>query len=218
MRQKLTNERRYASGPCAKVVHKLRHTGIPASQCYTVRGESTQTTNMSYYVEKPSPKFQARFWAATIPLDNDDHHDYVKENEGEEKTYTTHDEEQDQTYEGRHVHVWVAVVHDKSGIKKRITKFAAKQRMCSALRMHGWNITDVPYLAPLRDRMGYERYMDKTVGDDGQHHEAGTPRQQGGRAGHSVEHTAQHEHQGQPTAAHTIPLDVAVHGDRRSPR
>ena len=64
----------------------------------------------------------------------------------------------------------MAVMDGDSGQKKRITKRMACQRLISALRMTDMENIDIPYLAPLSNRIAYEKYMDKTaarVDDEG---------------------------------------------------
>ena len=102
----------------------------------------------------------------------------MNENAGQAHTYTTpasdndvvirwgHLEDSDKTYNGKHVHVWVAVLHITTGLKKRITKRMAYQRLTSALRMCELPIVDIPYIAPLNNRLAYESYMDKSHTDE----------------------------------------------------
>ena len=77
-----------------------------------------------------------------------------------------HVEEADKVMNGKHVHVWLAVMDGNTGCKKRITKRMAHQRLTSALRMVEMDIVDIPYLAPLSNRPAYETYMDKSNADD----------------------------------------------------
>ena len=132
----------------------------------------------NYCLQKHSVKYQARFWAATLPIRTEWQEEYVTENAGLTNTYTTpasdndviirwgYPEDKDKNYQGRHVHVWMAVMNGDTGVKKRITKHAAHQRLTSALRMCEYENIDIPYLAPLSNRLSYERYMDKANVND----------------------------------------------------
>ena len=72
-----------------------------------------------------------------------------------------HVEEADRVMNGKHVHIWIAVMDGNTGQKKRITKRMAYQRLTSALRMCDMDVVDIPYLAPLSNCPAYETYMDK---------------------------------------------------------
>ena len=129
----------------------------------------------SFASDNHSVKYQAQYWCANVPIDTEEQEEYVKENAGNICSYTTpasdndvlirwgHQEEKDRNYDGKHVHVWLAVINRPTSLKKRITKHAAKQQLVSALRMNNWILTDVPYLAACRDRLAYEKYADKTA-------------------------------------------------------
>ena len=132
----------------------------------------------TFTLNKYTNRFQARYWAATIPITTPAQEEYVNEQAGQAHTYTTpasdndvvirwgHLEESDKTYNGKHVHVWVSVLHGATGLKKRITKRMAYQRLTSALRMCELPIVDIPYIAPLNNRLAYESYMDKAHTDE----------------------------------------------------
>ena len=129
----------------------------------------------TYTVENASARFQARYWAATIQICDETQEQYVNENAGIARSYTTpasdndvfirwgYVEDKDKMFDGKHVHVHLSVINNLTKLRKRITKCAAKQRLVSALRMNGWNLEEIPYLAPLKDRLAYETYADKTV-------------------------------------------------------
>ena len=146
---------------------------VSGTQSYIVRN-AMETFTLNNYTNR----FQARYWAATIPITSEVQEQYVLENAGTAHTYTTpasdndvvirwgHLEETDKTFNGKHVHVWIAVLQGATGLKKRITKRMAYQRLTSALRMCELEVADIPYLAPLNNRLAYETYMDKTHNDE----------------------------------------------------